>query len=434
MTRISCLLAFASLWLLSGVAFAQQPATTPPPAMTPAPAAQAPEPGPAPAPAPAPASDPMLAPPAETYPPEPKPVEAMPLPEEAVEQTEEAAEESPAPSITGFVETAYHLLASDPDGQGSTAVPLRSYDGMARNSFLLHAAHLAVAHSFNDQVSATMEIDAGSDAIISSYAYGSSLFDLQEAYLTYKPSEFSLTAGKFVTYAGIEVIEGPLNPTLTRGFLFGMAEAFTHVGVKAHYTTDMFDVGVGVINGWDQIVDDNGAKMLMFKIGATPSDMFMISGSGYISIGSDEGDADRGLNSFDITGSISPSESFALWFQGNFGMQKAPVGDEDASWFGLGVQPVYTADAFSFGGRIEWFNDADGARTFLGADKASVLNITLTPGYTLAEAFTLRFEYRMDVVLSGEVGGVDTKDLLVGPGGAESMQHSLGLGAHYVFN
>jgi hypothetical protein len=332
------------------------------------------------------------------------------------------------------VEAGYHLLASDPDGQGSVGVPLRSYDSMARHSFLLHAAHLAIAHSFNDEVSATIEIDAGSDAVVNSYMYGSNLFDVQEAYATYKPSEFSLTAGKFVTYAGIEVIEGPLNPTLTRGYLFGLAEAFTHTGVKAHYTTDMFDVGVGVINGWDTIVDDNGSKMLMFKIGATPSDTFMIAGSGYITIGGDDADADNGLNSFDITGSISPSESFALWFQGNFGMMKM-AGDETGSWFGLGVQPVYTSDAFSFGGRLEWFNDADGLRTGLGAAKASVLNITLTPGYTLAEAFTLRFEYRMDVVLSGEApADTDNKDLLVGSDDAESMQHSLGLGASYVFN
>jgi hypothetical protein len=372
----------------------------------------------------------MMAPPPATLPPpvEAKPVEAMPLPEEALEQTEEAAAESPAPKITGFVEAGYHLLASEPDGQGSP-VPLRIYDGPARHSFLLHAAHLAVSHSFNDEVNATIEMDAGSDAVITS---GGSLFDIQEAYLTYKPSEFSLTAGKFVTYAGIEVIEGPLNPTFTRGYLFGLAEAFTHVGAKAHYTTDMVDIGVGFINGWDQLVDINGAKMAMFKIGVTPNDTFSIAGSGYISLGSDEGDADRGLNSFDITGSVSLSDAFALWFQGNFGMQKDPsdVIDESYNWFGLGVQPVYTADEFSFGGRIEYFNDSDGARTGLGADKASLLNITLTPGYTLAEAFTVRFEYRMDLVLSGEVGGVDTTDLLAG----ESSQHSLGLGAHYVFN
>jgi hypothetical protein len=351
---------------------------------------------------------------------------------------EQAQEEpTPEPAVTGHVEAGYHLLASDPDGQGSTGVPLRSYDAPARNSFLLHAAHLSVGHSFNDEVSAIVEIDAGSDAAATaSSPFGGSLFDVQEAYATYKPSEFSLTAGKFVTYAGIEVIEGPMNPTLTRGYLFGLAEAFTHTGVKAHYTTEMFDVGVGVINGWDRLIDDNGAKMLMFKIGVTPTDTFFLSGSGYISVGSDEGDADRGLNSFDITGCATLADSFMLWFQGNIGMQKDPsdVVDESYSWFGLGVQPVYTADAFTFGGRVEFFSDPDGVRTGLGADKASLLNISLTPGYTLAEAFTLRFEYRMDLVLSGEVAGIDTKDLLVGPGGAESSQHSLGLGAHYVFN
>jgi hypothetical protein len=430
MTRISGSLALASLLLASGLASAQ-------PAVTPAPAAPAPEPAPAPTTQPPPAPEPTMAPPPEPMPAqvEPKPVEAMPLPEEAVEQTEEAAAESPAPKITGFVETGYHLLVSDPDGQGSVPVSLRSYDASARHSFLLHAAHLGINHSFNDEVSATIEIDAGSDAAITASApFGGSLFDVQEAYATYKPSEFSITAGKFVTYAGIEVIEGPMNPTLTRGFLYGLAEAFTHTGVKAHYTTDMVDVGVGFVNGWDQMIDLNGAKMAMFKIGVTPTDTFFVAGSGYITIGGDEGDLDRGLNSFDITGSVSFSEAFALWFQGNLGMQKAPVGDGDASWFGFGLQPVYTADAFSFGGRLEMFFDSDGARTGLGASKANVMNITLTPGYTLGEAFTVRFEYRMDVVLSGEVGGVDTKDLLATTDGGESMQHSIGLGAHYVFN
>jgi len=360
------------------------------------------------------------------------------IPPTPVEEAAPAADEgaaSPAPKVNGYVETGYHLLATHPKGQGKGLIPLRSYDASAVNSFLLHAAHLAVTHSLNDQVSAVVEIDAGSDAAVTNgqlgtagIAGGQYAFDVQEAYLTYKPSAFSLTAGKFVTYEGIEVIEGPLNPTLTRGFLFGLAEPFTHVGVKAHYTTDKFDVGVGVINGWDQMIDLNGGKMIMARAAVTPSDKFMAALSGYVDIG-DAADADHGLISIDLTGMGKLSDDFALWFQGNFGHSK--VAGLSASWWGLGVQPTYTSGDFTFGGRVELFGDPKGVRSGLaGATKDTILNITATPGYNLGGGFVARFELRLDTVLSGQAGGVDYKKFLAG---GKSTQVSIGVGAHYMF-
>ena len=49
-----------------------------------------------------------------------------------------------------------------------------------------------------------------------------------------------------MTLEGIEVIEGYQNYTVTRGCLFGMAEPFTHTGVKANYAfTKQLDLTVG---------------------------------------------------------------------------------------------------------------------------------------------------------------------------------------------
>jgi hypothetical protein len=358
----------------------------------------------------------------------------MGYPPAPVEEAAPAAEEAPSPpaKVNGFVETAYHLLATHPKGQ--TAAPsilLRSYDRSARNSFLLHAAHLAVTHSLNDEVSAVVEIDAGSDAAVTSGSGGMYAFDVQEAYLTYKPSEFSLTAGKFVTYEGIEVIEGPMNPTLTRGYLFSLAEPFTHVGVKAHYTTDKFDVGGGVINGWDQMIDTNGAKMIMARAAVTPSDKFMAALSGYVNIGKEVAGPtdDHGLISIDLTGMGKLSDDFALWFQGNFGHQK--VMNVSASWWGVGVQPVYTSGDFSFGGRVEIFGDPKAVRVNVAPiSKLTALNVTLTPGYNLGGGFVTRFELRLDTILSGEAGGMSTKKFFPDN---KSTALSLGLGAHYVF-
>lgn len=354
-----------------------------------------------------------------------------PIPEEPAPTVEEPA---PAPTLSGHVEAGYHLSLSG-TSTAHSPVPLRSYDA-ANNTFMLHAAHLALNHSFSDNVSATVEIDAGSDAALTASApLGGGLFDVQEAYATYADSGFSFTAGKFATYAGIEVIEGPLNPTLTRGYLYGMAEAYTHTGLKAGYTSDGgVSFSLGVVNGWDVIIDNNDWKTIIWRLGYA-SDTFFGGFSG--SYGAEDPADDQGRLSLDLTGGVI-MDDLTLNFQANFGMQSDAVdtdgdmeGDESDNWWGLGVQPVYTSGQFSFGGRLELFANKYGTRTLVLApiEDGMYLNISLTPGVTLAEHFVARFEYRMDIA----VGGDPTKDVLGKASDPKSMQHTIGLGASYSF-
>jgi hypothetical protein len=352
----------------------------------------------------------------------------------------EAAPAAPAPSpptsITGFIETGYHLNLR----QVSAPNAMRVYD-TPTNSFLLHSASVQLAHAFSPDVSAVINLDAGTDAAVTNNTGGyvgpggTYAFDVREAYAKYSHSGFSLTAGKFVTYEGIEVIQGPLNPTLTRGYLFGFAEAFTHIGAKAHYNIDnKADIGVGVVNGWDKWVDDNDWKTLIFRAGITPTDTFFAALSG--SYGSEQGTASmashknsNGRLSLDLTGGVIAGD-FTLNFQGNFGTEKNVAPGVNDTWWGLGLQPVYKKDQFSFGGRVELFGDKNGSRTAPGGimGKSTLLNITLTPGVTLAEHFTTRLEYRADIALAG-AGGPGSKNLFNG----KSTQHTIGLGAHYIF-
>jgi hypothetical protein len=428
-TRLLTVLA-AALMLAHGTALAQ-PVAAPPPA--------APAPAPPPAPvaaepvAPAPAPEPMpLAP-------EPMPAPAPePMPEPEVDPA--AAEDAPAPlpTISGFVEAGYHLSLSYPhstydadptdpmDDPAQYLMPLRSYDA-ASNTFLLHAAHVAINHSFSDNVSATIEIDAGSDAALTaSYPFAGSLFDVQEAYAQYNDSGFNLTVGKFATYEGIEVIEGPINPTLTRGYLYGMAEAFTHTGFKASYTSEGgVSIGVGIVNGWDNLVDNNDWKTFIWRLGYSSDTFFGGFSGSYGPEGLDN--EDNGRLSLDLTGGIIAGD-LTFNFQGNFGTEKGEP--ESDNWFGLGVQPVYTMGQWTLAGRIEWFANKYGSRTLIaGMEDGSFVNITLTPGVTLAEHFTTRLEYRVDLA----VGGEPSKDVLGDPEDPSSMQHSIGLGAHYIF-
>jgi hypothetical protein len=338
------------------------------------------------------------------------------------------------PTVSGFVEAAYHNHFSDTNV--THPVPLRIYDPPG-HSFTLHTAHLAVTHKFTDSISAVVEIDAGRDPVATGgykiYPWATDTqfaFDVQEAYANYAAGAWTLTAGKFVTYEGIEVIEGPLNPTITRGFLFGWAEPFTHTGLKVHFQpVDEFNIGVGVVNGWDLIGDNNGMKTIIARIAVTPSEKFFAALSG--SFGSEQADNNKNHRiSVDLTGAITPSGSFQLWYQANVGSEKdAPVGMDataNATWYGFGLQPVVTSGDFTFGSRLEYFADPKGART--GFAKGQFFNVTLTPGVKLGGSpFRLRGELRADIGLN------DDSKVLGKAGKPSKSQFSGALSADYTF-
>ena len=406
----------AALASLPCIALGQTPTAEPAPVVEPPPAAPV---APIPEPTPEPAMVPVSPEPAVVAPPTPA---EPPVEEEAP---------TPAPTFSGYVEAAYHINFSNPKNQD--LVPLMGYYTPGGNTFVLHAAHLAINHSFNDNVSATIEIDAGFDASLNqSFPFNNTAdtpfgnyFDVQEAYATYKSGIFSLIAGKFATYEGIEVIEGPLNPTISRGYLYGLAEPVTHTGLKMHFTGDTVDFGIGLVNGWDAIVDNNNFKTFIFKLGLKPSDAFMVALSG--TFGAEQASTALGHRlSLDLTGAWTASETFALWFQANYGMDNigADSGNPDTvSWFGIGLQPTYTSEMFTFGGRLELFSDPDGARTGFGPD-GTFINVTLTPGFILAQGFKVRAELRADIATEKYIGDIND------PG---KVQFTGALGAEYVF-
>ncbi|MEO8902497.1 MAG: outer membrane beta-barrel protein [Polyangiaceae bacterium] len=417
---------------LPSVAFAQDAA---PAAPVPAPGAPTPVAAPPANAADANPAAPAPTPPADTMP-APAPVEAAPAAPPAVTY--------PNMAITGYVEGAWHRGLVE-HSNSYAQLPTHVYD--AGNGFQLHAMHLSVHSAVNEHVSATVDIDAGSDAAFnngSALGPNRTLFDIQEAYAQLTDAGFTFTVGKFATYEGIELIEGPTDPTLTRGLLYAFAEPITHVGAKLHYTNAMVDVGVGIVNGWDTngattglamgapsiwTADNNNNKTLIWRLGITPDPIFWAGFSGTYGVEKAGQDTDPRL-SLDLTGAIIPSPMLTINFQGNYGSEKHDVAsdpagaptvlDKSASWWGLGLQPVVHMDAASLGARLEYFKDTNGARIAL-ADDTGYLNFTLTPGYTFYDAFTIRGEFRYDHA---------TKEVLAN---AAKGQTSIGIGAHYVF-
>jgi hypothetical protein len=422
----------AGLCLSPAAAFAQDaPAPAPAPATAPAPPPAVAEPDhaapPGVAPVPDSAAAPAPTPPTAEITPAPAPAEAAP-----------AAPTFPVTTITGGIEGSYGRMLSAPHN-ADTAAPTRAYD--STNGFLLNQASFGLKHQLNEYVYGQIRFDAGANAGINSFGT-SRLFDVREAYAVATGMGLTFTAGKFTTYQGIEVVDGWLNPTITRGYLYYLAEPVTHVGAKLHYTAGAFDIGAGVVNGWDTnngyfaTGDNNPMKTLIWRLGYT-SPAFWAGFSGTYGVEKANSSSDPRL-SLDLTGAATVSPMLTINFQGNYGSEKKTnVMDpsKTGKWVGFGIQPVVKLDAFQVGLRFEYLSDDGLSRTgsFVNPadpttgdlantyDKVSLWTFGIAPGYTIASALLLRAEFRVD--------GADKEVLWNG----KKTQTSLGLSAAYYF-
>lgn len=302
------------------------------------------------------------------------------------------AEEERGLTLSGFVETSLTANVADPpaprDNEGNPLPTNRFYPYFTQpRSFHIGTVHVAASGS-KGKASYTLEFDAGTVAKINS----GGLVDVQEAYITYDFGEVKLTAGKFVTFEGIEVIETPLNPVITHGFLYYLAEPVYHVGAYATIPLgEKFEARVGLVNGWDALHDDTADKTLLGRL----------SGNyGYLTWGlsgtyGKEGGPEPRL-SLDLTGALNASDKLALNYQGNYGQEN--VENETAKWFGVGLQPVLAlTEKLTLSARGELFKDDgpddDGFRT---ETDQTLFTLTGCLGYRLAESTRVRGEVRWD--------------------------------------
>ncbi len=331
------------------------------------------------------------------------------------------------PKITGFIDTTYNYNFNNPASQttklgtpGTTTAGsnLSSYLTKA-NDITFNTAHVALNGSLKDGIGYTIEFDAGSDANVNTPTSGSGAaddFDLQEAYLT-SPlfgTGVNLKVGKFVTLEGIEVIESPLDPTISRGHFFGMAEPFTHVGFLMSRPLPIkgLEFRAGLVNGWDVLTDNNNRKTVLGGFGINYGNL----ATGALSIyhGPEQAGNDKNdRTSVDLTIFTKPFPKLTIGLQGNWGReQRVVAGKNNDSWKGVGIQPIYQfTDKISLAGRVEYMENKLGSRFGNGGGEAA--NFTITPGYKLNDSVTTRVEYRHDVAnnsfFEGEDGVFDEK-------------------------
>ena len=309
----------------------------------------------------------------------------------------------------GLVYSSYTYNFNDPDSRQN----LRIFD-TRHNSFNLDMFQLQISKQSEDGIGFAAVLDYGQTVpgLASDWDGDGELsnseetdnFEVQEAYLTYNIPFFNgiqMKAGKFVTLIGAEVLEAPYNYNISRSFMFGLAIPFTHTGVLfSHQFTDQVGLTAGVVNGYDNVVDNNNGKSFLGQLALDPFDGFNLLLNGIVGPEqTDSGGSTRGL--FDTVLTYSPMDH--LEFNLNYDIGKegdAALGGGHATWQGFaGIVSVGGAmfdpgwEPFSLAVRGEWFSDKDGARTGV---KQDIWEVTATAKWQLTEHIQLRAEYRHD--------------------------------------
>src|SRR6058998_3751026 len=201
------------------------------------------------------------------------------------------ADPAPLPAgfkLTGFAEGSY---AYSGRSVGDTAIVGRLYDRL-QNRFMLNALAVVLDKPYDAaRFSAGFhaELLVGQDAtVIQSNGFNlGAQADVPHLYVTLNVPTASgnglqFKVGRIPTLMGLEVIETYVNPNWSEGNQFIYVENFTGMGASLEARLNKYvDAQLRVINGWDQVSDNNNRKSLMGRVGISPDTLTSIGLVGF---------------------------------------------------------------------------------------------------------------------------------------------------------
>jgi len=290
------------------------------------------------------------------------------------------ADPAPLPAgfkLTGFAEGSY---AYSGRSVGDTAIVGRLYDRL-QNRFMLNALAVVLDKPYDAaRFSAGFhaELLVGQDAtVIQSNGFNlGAQADVPHLYVTLNVPTASgnglqFKVGRIPTLMGLEVIETYVNPNWSEGNQFIYVENFTGTGVSVETKFNNYvDAQFRVINGWDQVSDNNTHKSLMGRLGVYPDARTSI---GIVGFWGPEEAGNNTANRYGVEGLLwRKLGKAAVWVQGDYGTEQAnaalPDPTQDAKWWALGGWVTYDfTSSLGLALRADYVNDENGARsTFNG--------------------------------------------------------------------
>ncbi|HXM96259.1 MAG TPA: porin [Candidatus Dormibacteraeota bacterium] len=301
--------------------------------------------------------------------------------------------------FSGLVDGYYSFNANHPASQTNQLYNFND----STNQFSLNIAKLTLSHTA-DPVGFQVDLGFGRAFEIFNRQPSEKASDtfrfLEQAYVSLKPAKakgLEIDLGKFVTSAGAEVIETNSNWNYSRSLLFALAIPYYHFGLRTSIPIGKyFTGGVQIVNGWNNVGDNNTGKTVGFT-GTITTKKFAWSNNYYA--GPENPNTNKGWRHlYDTTLLLTPSAKLNAYINFDYGQNRnfpLLVGTLPLSkWYGIaGALHLQPNSKWSFTPRVEWFKDRDGWATGVAQD---LKEFTLTGEYKMLEGFLGRLEYRHD--------------------------------------
>jgi hypothetical protein len=319
-------------------------------------------------------------------------------------------------NVTGFVDGYYSYNFNHPRQTGGTPAAVvpglagpflstyRTFDGPA-NQFSLNMIELTVAKAPDPAASRlgyNLTFGFGNaENVVNSTEPGGLGFAqyLKEGYISYLAPVgrgLQIDFGKFVTPHGAEVIETKDNWNYSRGLLFNYAIPFYHFGLRAKYAfSDKFWVTGDVINGWNNIVDNNTGKTYGASFGWTPSKKVSIV-QNYMAGPETFQDNSHWRQLSDTVVTYTATSKLSLMANYDYGRGDLPqTATRVVMWTGVAGYIRYAFnDRYALATRYEYFDDRNGFNT---GTPQHFNEFTGTFERIVAKHLITRWEYRRDM-------------------------------------
>ncbi len=299
--------------------------------------------------------------------------------------------------LSGFVDVYFGYNFNTPS---TRQAQVRNFD-VQHNSFSLNLAEVALEKkpAADSRAGFRVDLDYGPTATMVNPAEpgGTQAFqNILQAYASYlAPIGHGLQfdVGKFVTPIGYEGIKTRDNWNYSRSLLFTLAEPYYHAGVRVNYSiNDHVSLSAHLVNGWNNVVDNNGGKTVGLQATFKPSSAVTIVQSymGGPEQANDNADW-RHLADTVITYTATPTVSLAM----NYDYGRDRVAASTVTWQGVAGYLRYQPNAwFAFTPRAEYYDDPNGSTTGV---VQKIKEITLTAEFKQKDGVLLRVEYRRDM-------------------------------------
>ncbi len=287
-------------------------------------------------------------------------------------------------------------VVDDLAGTGNQLYPFAH----AHNQFTLNLAKFTIERTPDRQspIGFTLDLAFGpaAEVVHAAEPGGDGIFrHVQQAYVSYLAPighGLKLDFGKFVTPIGAEVIESQDNWNYSRGLLFSWAIPFYHFGARATYQWDTVSLSGFLLNGWNNVVDNNSGKTFAVQVAWQPHPRFQWV-QNYMAGPENAGDRHNVRHLVDSIVTYKATDQLSLMLNYDYGMDRLLDGSR-VFWTGWAAYARYAlTPRWALASRLEWFNDHDGFATGVAQ---RVKEFTLTSEFRLHRHLITKFEIRSD--------------------------------------